>query len=204
MRASALERLLIPEREPRRASAHGGFALPALSERAAEEDEGPYLATTMRPVFLETRRNREGNVRFGYMDLMPEDEHILVSCLYQTLCEVSIRHGWANRCRSLEEATKLLQQLGFDPYHLVVGPGLLEEACGAPLSVEDAEKLMMVQGYVAEVGELKVLAADLPSGAAMVTTSPSLFGVYSRVDDRLGLLLKRVDRAVVLVTDDMV
>lgn len=202
MRTSALERLLTVEREPRRASSVG-FSIPALSEREAKEDEAPFLVTSMRSAFLETRRNREGNVRFGFSEVPLRQEADFVAGLYRALCELSIQHGWPNRCRSLSEAAGLLQRLGSDPFHVVVGPDQIAEACEAPLTVEEAEKLMMAQGYVAEVGEVKVLVAGLPRGAAMVTASPSLLGVYSRVDDRLGLLIKRADRAVVLVGDDL-
>lgn len=182
---------------------HGGFSIPAMSERAATKDEGPFLVTNMRRTFLPTRRSSDGNVRFGFSECLPEQDGALLAELYQVLSELSHRQGWTNRCRGLSEAAERLRMLGADPFHLVVGPDQLAEACGKTVSIEDAEKMMLAQGFVAEVSGVKVLAGPLPPGAAMLTASPSQLGIYTRVDDRLGLLIKRVDRAVVLVGDGL-
>lgn len=203
MRASALERLLTVEREARRSSMHGGFSIPAMSERAAAKDEAPFLVTNMRRTLLPTRLSVDGNVRFGFSECLPEQDGALLVELHRVLSELSLRSGWNNRCRGLSEAVERIRMLGSEPFHLVVGPDQLTEACGETVSVEDAEKMMLAQGFVVKVSGVKVLAGPLLPGTAMVTASPSQLGVYTRVDDRLGLLLKRVDRAVVLVGDGL-
>jgi hypothetical protein len=88
---------------------------------------------------------------------------------------------------------------GFEPRSLVVSYSLLEKASGQELSREDADKLMAAQGYVTKVDDCQVLVADFSPGRALVVASPALAGFYTRSDDRVGLLLTRVDRAFYLV-----
>jgi len=92
-----------------------------------------------------------------------------------------------------------MQTLGFEPKCLVVPVSLLKEACGEAMTVEDAEKLMLMQGHVTKMGDLFVLAGDLDPGTALLTAAPNMVGTYTRADTALALMLFRVDRAVVLV-----
>jgi len=79
---------------------------------------------------------------------------------------------------------------------------LLSEVCGRPVRPEEAEKMMSLKGFVAEVDGLRVLASTgLPDGAAIVAAAPGDVGVYTRVGDWLGLFFKRVDRTIALVRD---
>jgi len=86
-----------------------------------------------------------------------------------------------------------------EPTSIVVSLSFLEDACGMSITLEDAEEIMLAQGYVTESDGLRVLAADLPVGGAFVVTSPSVVGTYFRVDQHLGVLIRRADRSLVLV-----
>jgi hypothetical protein len=82
---------------------------------------------------------------------------------------------------------------------VVIPFSLLKEACGEAMSIEDVEKLMLMQGYVSKTGDLYILIGDLDPGTAILTAAPKLVGTYTRSDTALALQFFRVDRAVVLV-----
>jgi len=92
--------------------------------------------------------------------------------------------------------------LGLEASALIVSSTFLEEACGKALSGEDAEKLMMMQGFVAEVEGVKVLASDLPAGTAILASPRVSLGTYIRADDNVAILIRRADRTLVLVGED--
>lgn len=106
---------------------------------------------------------------------------------------LSETNGWNNRCNSLSEASAKMR---LQPRSIVVPYDLVEKVSG--LSRSDADRLMSAQGYIAS-GEQQVLVADLPPGHALVAAAPTLLGFYTRVDDRLGLMLTRIDESVFLI-----
>lgn len=187
------------ERIPRRATLHGDFAHPILHERAVEPVDGPFVVTNKRGSFVQTRRRPDGTIWAGFSEVPIGTESTLARALISSLWRISAENGWGNRCSSLGEAPARMQTLGFEPRSIIVPVSLLKEACGEDVSVEDAEKLMLGQGHVAKVGEMFVLAADLPQGVAIVVAATSLVGTYTRSDEALAIMLFRADRAIVLV-----
>lgn len=201
VRASALERLLRTERVRRR-STPSGFAVPALHETAIEPEDGPFLVTTATgPGFAPGRARPDRTLWAGFKECSLDEEGPLLRQLYDRLWSLSEENGWANRCSRLEEASPLLDGFGFEPVSLVVPLSFLGEACGEEITTEEAETLMATQGYVTMLGDVQVLSAELPEGAAILTPGISLAGTYVRADDYLAVMAFRVDRAWVLVGD---
>lgn len=194
---TTLERLLTPERERRQAdlSSQAGFAVPGLKERPLDFDQEPLLVTNMRAQFVPTRISRERKVaRYGFSECLLEDEPALFRILLKTLWNLSEEKGWTNRCTTLAEATARMRSQGMAPTTAVISYDFIEEK-----TREELDNLMAEQGYVAEFEGVKVLAADIPKGAGLLTASPSLAGFYTRIDDRLGVLLTRIDTAFQVV-----
>lgn len=199
VRVSALERLLVTERVPRRSSKEGGFARPLIHERTVVAEEGPFLVTNNRAAFVPTRM-RPGNIVWaGFSEVPLGQEDPLVRQLFSALWRLSEEQGWANRCTSLRDAMPLMQTHGHQPRNLVVPVPLLGEACGQTFSPVDADQLMLGQGHVAKVGDLRILAADLRPGTALLFAAPSQVGSYVRSDQALAAVFLRVDRSVILV-----
>lgn len=199
MRVSVLERLLVPERLPRRASVDGDFPAPVVHDRFVELSDGPFVVTNKSGGFVQTRRRPDGTVWSMFFETPLGKESPLLRTLYGALWRASASNEWKNRCSSLGEATALMRSFGQEPRCLTVPVSLLKEVCGTEFTETDAEKLMLGQGYITKVGELYVLAGDLVDGQALLTAAPKVLGVYTRADQHLSLMLFRVDRAVVLV-----
>lgn len=195
MPRSALEGLLITERKRQQVPldpTHGDFSIPAFRERDVEREAEPFLATNMRGTFVEVARSKtRGTVRHSFSECPLDQEGALVAELYRVLSE----RPWAVRCNTIAEATSRI----LEPRSLVVPFTLLEKACGESVSVEDAEKMMMLQGHVTEVSGMRVMMAPLPDDAALVAAAPPLLGFYTRIGDWLGLLLQGLDRTMVVV-----
>lgn len=204
MRVSALELILETERVRRQASitTGAGFAIPALLSHPVESSDAPFLATNARRTFLPVR-SKYGTVRLAFSECPLEDEGKLVAELYRVLWGISVQHEWPNRCSSVAQAVACMAALRLEPKSLVVSPSFLEDACGKPVTLKEAEELMMAQGYVAESEGVRVLAADLPEGSAILAAAPAIVGVYVRTDNWLGVLVRRIDRALVLVGDEV-
>lgn len=202
---STLERLLATERFPRRSTA-AGFARPTLFERAAPEGGAPFVASNARRGFVSVRASAAGHVRSGFSEVeLGADEELFLAELFRALWALSVQQGWTNRCTSIREAIARMGSFGLVPRLLAVPLDLLREACGREVTLEEAEKLMLSQGYIAEVDELQVLLApQLAPTTAVLTTLPNLVGAYTRVDEWLSVLLCRADRALVLVDDGSV
>lgn len=202
---SILERLLRTERFPRRATTSGDFARPGLFERTAPEHGAPFVASNARGGFVPVRASKAtGNVRSGFSEVELDEEERLFAELYRALWSFSAEHRWDNRCTSIAEAVARMSGFGLVPKHLAVPLSLLADACQREVPAGEAEKLMQVQGFIAEVNDIRVLlAADLPPSAAVLTTVPDLVGAYTRVDDHLSILLYQANRAMVLVGDDV-
>lgn len=194
----ALERMLVPERMKVRA-ANTGFAIPAMEERPASKDDGPFLVTNMRGTFLPTRLSAAGAVRFGFSPVpLGEDDKLLLT-LHRT---ISAQFP-ASRCTSIEEATKRLLSHGMEARTIVLPEGWLPEICGPDVALTTARETMARQGYVTKIDDVQILVADLPPELAFVAAAPSLVGLYTRIADSLGVLLFRSDRAIVAVTRDL-
>lgn len=205
MRVSALELLLETERIHRKAAVTTGvgFAVPALYEFPAEAGMAPFLVSNSRGSFVLGSRSRDGHVRLAFSECPLDEEGAMLAELHRVLWGISVQHGWANRCTSIAQAIARMKALALEPKVLVVATSFLEDACGEPVTLEDAEKLMMAQGYVAESDGIRVLASDLPAGLAILAASREVTGVYVRVDDRLGVMVRKADQSLVLVGNEV-
>ena len=198
MAFTALERMLSTERFQQRAGAVG-HAIPALIERASREADGPFLVTNMRGTFLPTRLASSGVVRFGFSEVPLEEDDLILAELHKVVSRLSDGEGWSNRCTSVQEAVARIRGTTLEPKTIVIPPSMLD-TLGLDLGEEAARARMARQGYVTKIDEMQVLLANLPDGQALVAAAPSVLGVYTRVGNHLGILLQRVDRALVVVS----
>lgn len=199
---TALERILVTEREPRRTDEtnFSGFAVPGLIERPLDVDQEPLLSTNMRRSFVPTVVSRvRKTARCGLSECLPEEESELLAELWRVAWALSLQNGWHNRCTSLPEAAARMRSQGIEPRSLVVPYSLVEQVSGQALTREEANNLMVAQGFVTEAKGVQVLVADIPDGKAFMVASPVLAGFYTRVDDRLGVLLTRVPQTLMLI-----
>lgn len=197
MGLSIFARLLITERFRTRASSGAGFAIPHLYEFELADGSEPLLATNAKGSFLPTRRSRDGVARCGFSEVPLEEETNLLRKLHAVLLQTSHEYGWPQRCASVPEAVEAIEAVGGRPCSVVVPFGSALEVCG--VSDADAKERMRTAGVVTRVGKTQVLAVPFEQGDALVADTPSSFGVYVRVEDRLGLLLKSLHRTVVVV-----
>src|SRR5262245_22951310 len=196
---TALERLLVTERHRRQAdeSSQVGFAVPALSERVIEPSHEPLVVSDGRGRLVPTRVSRtRGVARYGFFECATADEGRLIPEIFATLWKLSTESGWDNRCTSLTEA---VSKMRLEPRSIVVPYGWVERAAG--VTREEADRSMALQGFVSK-GDQQVLVGDLPDCYAIVAASPPLVGFYTRIDDRLGLMLTRVDQTLQLVRQE--
>ena len=196
----AFEGLLIFERERQRMS-DNGLAVPAFQERPVEHTDAPFIVTNMRGSFLLSRPTREGYLRFGFTNCPVDTEGTLLTAMFRQLRAISQDSGWENRCSSLAQAHKLMVRQGQEPRVVLISRTTLSQACGEEITAEDASKIVLAQGYMAEVDGIRVLPADLPLGCAILATHPALVGTYTRVGDYVGIALRKADQRLVLVSD---
>jgi hypothetical protein len=194
-----LERILVTERVRRRMARSGDFAVPVVQEREGVPKDGPYVATGTRGQLILTRPSRDNLVRFGFFEVPLEEEDAFFSKALTLLWDLSVEHDWGNRCDSVPNGLARMVQCGYEPKSVVLPFQLLKYACGSEITLEEAEKLMRYQGYVAEIDEVKYLVADINSGKAIIMAAPPLVGYYTRADNHIGVLLQRADRALMLV-----
>lgn len=194
---TVLERIFTTERYRQRASGTA-FSTPALQECVPREGASPLLASNMRGAFLPTRVSAQGVARYGFLPCSISEEPVLLTTLYRTLLQLSAQQKWPNRCSSSAQALERMRSFGLEPRFLVISESLLRDVCGQE-DLAEAQRAMASRGSIAVVGDLQVLLSELPAGSAIVTASPLLTGLYTRVGDHLGILAQRVDRSIVLV-----
>lgn len=204
MKISVLERILAPERMRQKAS----LAPPLANRRASTREEGPWIVSNTKgvPVLTALRTDPSTNeemVTQAFFECPIDEEDNVIHRLFLSVLYNSRRFEWRNRCRTLAEAIPLMLRLGYEPKYLIVPFADLAEVCGEALTEEDAEKLALVKGSIAEVNGVKVLfSSGIPTGCALLTTDPTLTGHYMRSYDHLSVLVHRADRSVVLVSHD--
>jgi hypothetical protein len=202
MITSAFEGLLVPERTRRKMSvADGSFYRPSIAERPINKADEPFLVTNARRSFVQPAISRDGIVRYGFSECDLEDEQHILAELYRTLWKTSVELGWDNRCSSIAEAKAKLEAFGLEPRTLLVPFVTLHRICGREISLEEARKLIVAQGYIAEVDGIRIFFSYLPEGQMILATAPPLVGVYTRADDHLGLLLRKVNQSIVLINE---
>jgi hypothetical protein len=176
-----------------------------MNEIPVEEDVEPLLVTNAARRFVPTIRSKtRGIARYAFSDVPLEDEPALFAELYMSLLEASLVNGWKNRCSSVVEAVDRLAADDFEPGFLMVSAEKIPDICGPDYDSAVVEQLMMTQGYVTVVNGIKVLPAELSPDAAVVTASPEMLGLYTRVGDFLGIMLQRVNRSIMVVGDGVV
>lgn len=203
MITSAFEGLLAIERIRRRAARDGGFALPVMQELQVGLDEHPFLVSNSASEFLQPVVSSEGVLRYGFSPCTVEDESKMLLTLWKTIWQLSETNGWSNRCTSLTEALAKMSGFGLEPKTLLVPLLTLSQMCGQEITLEDAQKITVGQGFVTKVDDMKVLFSGLPEDLILVGTTPALVGTYTRVDDYLGLVLRQVNRSVMLVQNEL-
>lgn len=196
---AALERMLRPERFRQKAAARGGFSTPGMCFTEVGEDAQPLLASNMRGTFMPTRRNAEGLAPFGFSHVPLGHEGPILNELHRILWGLSLQANWGNRCSAVPEAVERLQATGIEPKSLVVSESQVATLLGPGFDLNAARRAMSIQGYVTVIDGMQLLLSDLAENLAIVAGSPSSVGIYTRVGDHLGMLLQRVDRAIMVV-----
>jgi hypothetical protein len=195
MAFTALERMLVTERVRQRAALTTGYAIPSLTEIPLDPSACPLLVTNMKGAFMQTRLSQTGYARYGFSHVPVGTDDVLLCALHRTIDST----GWANRAESVRAAFDVLAKFGLVPHTIVVGPSRIQEV--APdLTVADAQKAMQAKSEVCRINNTVVLLADLPDGAALVATLPSLVGCYTRVGDYVGVLIQQAQQSVVVVS----
>lgn len=162
----------------------------------------PLLVTTARRGFVHPgMRLGDHAVRYGFSECPIERESNLLEGLFRYLWAASEKSGWTNRCTSIASAKRTLEGYGLLPRSLIVPFPKLREICGQEITLDEARKLMLAQGCVAEVDGVRVLFSELPEGQMILGTAPPMVGIYTRIDDHLGLLLRKVDQSMVLINE---
>jgi hypothetical protein len=191
-------RLFVIERErPRMGNV--GFETPIFEEREVKGEVAPLLVTNARGTFVPTRISQRGVARYAFSHCPIEQESRLVGELHRVLTETSLRQGWSNRCSSVSEAVDRLRTGGVIPRSLVISDSLLPSICGPDYDLASVRRLMAAQGFVTMVDGMQVILGDLPEGAALVAAAPAGVGYYKRIGDHLGVLVQRVNRALMVV-----
>jgi len=209
--ATVLGRLFVPDRRNMRipekleASIRSGVSSkPVLNELEVQEDVEPLIVTNVSRHFVATRRSAvRGTARYGFSEIPIDEEDNFVVELYMSLLDFSLKNQWRNRCNTVMEAISRFRGSDLEPVFFVVPEAVLPEICGSDFDPGWAAQMMKAQGYVATVDNMQVMTADLPPGAALVSTHSEVAGLYTRVGDYLGIMVQRADRAFMVVGDDV-
>lgn len=206
MKIPVLDKVLTAERQRRRMGAHGLFVPPVARTYPAVEEEGPWITSLSTGRFTMTGPNKDGEIGQALHERLPEEEGAWLGELFRSLWAISTRLNWTNRCTSLEEAVKRMVSLGFEPKSLVVPFSTISSVVGSDLTEDEADRVTMGKGCVAEVDEVRVFSArdSIPAGSGILLAASPLVGFYTRVHDHVGATVIRADRAVVLVQADAV
>lgn len=200
MRASALEKILTVDRHRRRSTA-AGMSNALFHTRTVTLEEAPFVVTSSKG-FVQTRRRDGDEIWSGFLECELEEETLLLKLFFRQLWAISTQADWGNRCSNLADAMDLATLLGFEPHGIVIPITDLKEVTGEALTLEEAEKLMRYQGFVAKAQDVSVFVGDLDAGTALVTSEPAELGSYLRTDDALSITLLRADRRLILVGPD--
>lgn len=201
MKLSILERLLQADRfRPKVSTRTGSILPPVVVKRVALSDEAPFVVSRAKGGFTLTRPNVEGEVAQAFSYCPVEEEDVVFRSLYDTLWQLGKTHEWRNRFASLDAA---IAGAVFPPKALVLPFSTLHTVVGGELTEEEAERITLAKGFVAEVSGLKVLSARgaLPPGTAVLASAPEVVGSYMRSTDHLSVMILRADRSLVLVGD---
>jgi hypothetical protein len=206
MKISILERLLHAERHRRKLQeGDSSFVPPVATSFSCDPGQGPWVTSLSQGKFAATHQDKQGFVAQAFTDCPLEEEGRLLRELYGTLITLRGVFRWTNVCKTIVEAKHRMALSGFEAKCLVVPFADLEGVVGSGLTLGEAEMLMLTQGCVADVGGVKILTAgdELPKGSAILSTVPSIVGVYNRVYDHVGITIFQADRSLVLVSNEV-
>jgi hypothetical protein len=190
---TALSLLLTPERIHLKAASSVGFKIPTLCEVHVGQGAAPILVSNSRGKFVKVpHASKEGYARVAFADCTLEQEGGILRSLVTALGTTS------QLCSTVAGAMAKMRGFGVEPKTLIVSVSFLQSDSG-PVTFEEVEAVMLAQGFVSRVDGVNVLVGDLDSGVAVLAATPSIVGEYIRTDDRLGILLKNVDKTLVLV-----
>lgn len=203
MKLTILDRLLSPNRRRRKMISYGQLAAPIATRDAAAPEDAPWVVSLSTGTFTMTRPDREGYIGQAFFECPSENEDTVTRNLYRTLWNLSVKHGWDNRCGSIDQAIKKMEAGSLKPESLAVPFSLLSEVCGQDLTEEEADRITLAKGCVTEVAGVRVYSVRkaLPDNAAMLVTAPALAGTYTRIHDHVALTVMKADRSFVLVGD---
>jgi len=206
MRLSVLERMLSVDRHRPKMVDVGVFTSPVATKFASAPSEGPWVTSLSSGKFTLTRPNKDGDVGQAFFERAPDEEDSLLGELYRTLWALSVKHGWRNRCSSIEEAVPRMLAFGLQPKILAVPFETLRSIVGTELTEEEADKITLAKGYVTQVSGVQVISArqGLPRNAAMLSALPTLVGHYTRIREHVGVTILQADRSLILVGEDAV
>lgn len=204
MKLSVLERLMSVNHHRRKMYDVGMFSSAIAIRFPSGPEEGPWITSMTSGKYTLTRPDREGCVGQALHECMADEEDGFLGELYRSVWQTSAQQGWNNRCSSIGAALQRMTSYGLEPRNLVVPFGLLKEVVGTELSEEEADKLSLTKGCVAEVNGVQVISARqaLPGKGAILATARPLVGHYTRVYDRVGVTILQANRTLVLVGED--
>ncbi len=195
MLGSIWDLLLKPERYRQRAAPDGGFSVPMMMERDVELKQSPFLVTNTRGNFVPSPRGKDGKGRYGFFHCPVADEGNLLPLLQVNLETMARAPGWPTPAATVSEAVKRLVK----PCSIILSDPLIATICGEGFTPDHVATLMKIQGHIAIVDGMQILAGALRPGSALVTVEPEDLGVYTRVGDYLGIQLFDVRRTIVVV-----
>lgn len=203
MKVSVLERLFVTERlrkQVSKSSRVGGFATPLLEEQPVSVEELPILVSNTQGEFVKVaKRSASGHARFAFSEVAVDEEDRILRNLYTSLWTLSVENQWGNRHATLQAA---IEKMGTTPKIAIIPMLSLMAMFGTELSESDVNMLTLAQGYVSKLGEVHILVADIAPGTGLVLPHPQFVGYYTRVDDRLGILVKNL-RQIALVNHEL-
>lgn len=203
MKASVLERLFSADRHRRKMGDQvGDFVPPVATSFPSEPDQAPWLTSLSTGKFGLTQA-KDGFVGQSFSECPLTHEGGVLLEMYSTMRTLQRLFQWRNLCGTLAEAQARMKSFGLEPKTLIVPFSMLSEVAGSNLTEEEAEMLLLTKGCVAEVEGVKIISAGsaLPKGTAILGTTPSLTGVYTRIYDHLAITVLQADRTLVLVGD---
>jgi hypothetical protein len=163
---------------------------PIFSECSVGQGEAPFWATNSRGLFVPTRPTPDGFVRSAFFPCAIEEEAQLFVTLYTALSRAPLKS-------QASTVNLALGRIPGDRRVCVVPPEAVTEASEGKVLGPEIEARMATQGYVLDVPGVRVLAAPLPMGAALVLAPWAVSCVRS--GSTVALLLRAADRTTALV-----
>jgi len=180
----------------------GVSSRPLLHEVPVEEECEPLLATNSMGLFVSTRRSvSRGVARFGFFELPLSEEPSLFPSFYMSLHEYSAVNNWKNRFSNLSDAFKFLGSNSLEPSYLLLPPSRIASILGKEYNEEEVNGLLLHQGYITTLDGARIVPADLHDEGAILTSTPSMVGMYTRVRDYMGVLILRASTSIAIIDE---